>query len=104
MAGAVIHHAGSQTAAAAPAAAAPPQRSCETQTLRTATGRTQTSRDKAVQMARRGIVLDTSRDRTLVLGAAQPEAVKGLWNGDRIRTEEPRWREPVWLGKSPANA
>ncbi|KAK9844098.1 hypothetical protein WJX81_004413 [Elliptochloris bilobata] len=67
--GMVFHHAVSQTAAPASPAAAAPVLSRETQTLRTAAHGCQTRRHAAVQMARRGIVLDASHDRVLTPGA-----------------------------------
>lgn len=68
-AGAVYHNADCQTPRSTAPVDAPPALSRETQTLRTAAHACQAPRHVAVQMARRGLVLDASRDRVLRPGA-----------------------------------
>jgi len=71
----VFHHAVSQTAAAAAPPPRAPRPSRETQTRRTAAHGSQTPREAALQMPRRGVVLDASRDRAVSAGAPTPDTL-----------------------------
>ena len=64
-AGTVYYNADCQTPRAAAPASAAPALSRASQTLRTAAAACQAPRHAAVQMARRGLVLDASRDQML---------------------------------------
>ncbi len=80
----MFHHAVSQTAPPPPPRPHEPRPSRETQTRRTAAHGSQTPREAALQMPRRGLVLDASHDRAVAAGAPTQTPCRLCSNGSVV--------------------